>query len=105
MAALRKMIKIPETLHPQTEEVSQLRHDQDAATMLVSLYKQLIQTQKKLGESEAALQAALQQKEGGQTSQPPPQIINLEEPPQTTVPPLWWLEEMTSPPIILSCSY
>jgi len=27
MAALRKMIKIPATLHPQTEEVAQLRHD------------------------------------------------------------------------------
>ena len=60
MAALRKMIKIPATLHPQTEEVAQLRHDQDASVMLVSLYKQLIQTQEKLGESEAALQAALQ---------------------------------------------
>ena len=87
MAVLRKMIKIPATLHPQTEEVAQLRHDQDAAAMLVFLYKQLIQTQEKLGESEAALQAALQQKEAGQTSQPPPKIINLEEPPQTTAPP------------------
>ena len=55
MAALRKMIKIPATLHPQTEEVAQLRHDKDAAAMLVSLYKQLILTQEKLGESEAAL--------------------------------------------------
>ena len=60
MAALRKMIKIPATLHPQTEEFAQLRHDQDASAMLISLYKQLIQTEEKLGESEAALQAALQ---------------------------------------------
>ena len=52
------MIKIPATLHPQTEEVAQLRHDQDASAMLVSLYRKLIQTQEKLGESEAA-QAAL----------------------------------------------
>jgi len=87
MAALRKMIKIPATLHPQTEEVAHLRHDQDALAMLVSLYKRLIQTEEKLRESEAALQVALQQKEGGQTSQPPPPIINLEELPQTTAPP------------------
>ena len=98
MAALRKMVKIPATIHPQTEEVAQLRHDQDAAAMLVSLYKQLIQTQEKLGESEAALQAALQQKEGGQTSQPPPEIINLEEPPQTTAPPTEQTAPSTSAP-------
>jgi len=55
MAALRKMVKIPATLHPQTEEVAQLRHDKDASAMLVTLYRQLIQTQEKLGESEAAL--------------------------------------------------
>ena len=96
MAALRKMVKVPATIHPQTGEVAQLRHDQDASAMLVSLYKQMIQTQEKLVESEAAqaaLQAALQQKEGGQTSQPPPEIINLEEPPQTTAPPT----EQTTP--------
>lgn len=95
MATLRKMIKIPATLHPQTEEVAQLRHEKDAATMLVSLYKQLILTQEKLGESEAALQATLQQKEAGQTSQPPPEIINLEEAPQTTAPPIQQTEQTT----------
>ena len=87
MAALRKMVKIPATLHPQTEEVAKLRHDKDTSAMLVTLYRQLIQTQEKLGESEAALQAALHQKEGGQTSQPPPEIINLDKPPQATDPP------------------
>ena len=86
------MVKVPATIHPQTEEVAQLRHDQDATALLVSLYKQLIQTQEKLGESEAA-QAALQQKEGGQTSQPPPEIINLEEAPQTTAPPTQQTEQ------------
>ena len=55
MAALRKMIKIPSTLHPQTEAIAQLRQDKDAAAMLVTLYKELIQTQEKLEESEAAL--------------------------------------------------
>ena len=85
LAALRKMVKVPATIHSQTEEVAQLRHDQGATALLVSLYKQLIQTQEKLGESEAA-QATLQQKEGGQTSQPRPEIINLEEAPPTTAP-------------------
>ena len=90
MAALRRKIKLPTTIHPQTDEVAQQRHDQDATTLLVSLYKQLIQTQEKLGESEAAqaaLQATLKQREEGQTSQPPPQIINLEEAAPITTPP------------------
>ena len=55
--------------------------------MLVALHKQLVKTQARLEETEAALQAALQQKEGGQTSQPPQQVINLEESPQTIIPP------------------
>ena len=66
--------------------------------MLVSLYKQLIQTQEKLGESEAAqaaLQAALKQREEGQTSQPPPEIIKLEEVATTTVPPPQQTEHAT----------
>lgn len=61
--------------------------------MLVTLYKQLIQTQGKLEESEAALQAALQLKEAGQTSQPPPETINLEEAPKTTAPPIQQTEQ------------
>jgi hypothetical protein len=90
MAALRKKIKLPATIHPQTDEVAQQRHEKDATTLLISLYKELIRTQDKLGESEAAkaaLQAALKQKEEGQTSQPPPEIINLEEAAPTTTPP------------------
>lgn len=51
MAALSKMIKIPATLHPQTEDIAQLRQDKGAAAMLVTLYKDLIQTQEKLEES------------------------------------------------------
>lgn len=39
MVALRKMVKVPTTIHPQTEEVAQLRHEKDAASMLVTLYK------------------------------------------------------------------
>ena len=87
IAALRKMVKIPATLHPQTEDVAQQRKDQDVAAMMLTLHKQLVQTEGKLVETEAALQATLQQKEGGQTFQPPPQVINLEEPPQIVTPP------------------
>src|ERR1700733_8302071 len=54
MAALRKMLKIPATLHPKTKEIAQLRQDKDAASMLVTLYKELIHTQEKLEESKAA---------------------------------------------------
>ena len=90
MAALRKKIKLPATIHPQTDEVTQQRHEQDTTALLISIYKQLVQAQEKLGESEAtqaALQAALKQREEGQTSQPPPQIINLEETAPITAPP------------------
>jgi len=80
IAALRKMVKIPATLHPQTEDVAQQRKDQDVAAMLLTLHKQLVET-------EGALQAALKQKEGGQTYQPPQPVINLEEPPQIISPP------------------
>ena len=79
LAALRKKVKLPATIHPQTEEVAQQRQDQEVATLLVALHKQLVQTEGKLEDTEAALQAALQQKEGGQTSQPPLEVINLEE--------------------------
>ena len=78
IAALRKMVKIPATLHPQTEEVAQQRKDQDTEAMLITLHQQLVQTEGKLVETEAAMQEALKQKEGGQPSQPPQQVINLE---------------------------
>ena len=71
MAALRRKIKLPATIHPQTDEVAQQRHDQEVTTLLMSLYKELILTQDKLGESEAAkaaLQATLKQRGEGQTS-------------------------------------
>ena len=90
MAAMRKKIKIPATIHPQTDEVAQQRHERDTRNLLISMYKQLVQAQEKLGESEAAkaaLQASLKQREEGETSQPPPQIINLEETAPITAPP------------------
>lgn len=44
ISALRKMVKLPATLHPQTEDVVQQRKDQDVAAMLLTLHKQLVET-------------------------------------------------------------
>lgn len=90
MAALRKKIKLPATMHPQTDEVAQQRQEKDTTDLLVSLYKELVRIQDQLGQTEAAkpsLEAALKQKGEGQSSQPPPLIINLEEVPPTITPP------------------
>lgn len=62
ISALRKMVKIPATLHPQIGEVAQQRKDQDVTAMLITLHKRLVQTEGKLEETKAALHAALQQK-------------------------------------------
>lgn len=99
MAAMRKKIKIPSTIHPQIDEVAQQRHEKDTTDLLISIYKQLVQAQEKLGESEAAkaaLQASLKQREEGQISQPPPQIINLEETAPITAPPPQDTEQTTT---------
>ena len=70
IAALRKMVKIPATLHPQTEDVAQQRKDQDVAAMLLTLHKQLVETEGRLIATEGALQAALKQKGGEQIPHP-----------------------------------
>lgn len=57
IAALRKMVKLPPTLHPQTEGVAQQRKDEDVVAMLLALHKRLVET-------EGALEAAMKQKEG-----------------------------------------
>lgn len=80
IAALRKLVKLPPTFHPQTEDVAQQRRDQDVTAMLVTLHKRLVET-------EGALEAALKHKEGEQVSQPPQQVINLEDIPQVIIPP------------------
>ena len=59
LAALRKKVKLRATIHPQTEEVAQQRQDQEVATLLVALHKQLVETEGKLEDTKAALQAAL----------------------------------------------
>jgi len=44
ITTLRKMVKLPATLHPQTEGVAQQRKDQDVMAMLLALHKRLIET-------------------------------------------------------------
>ena len=80
IATLKKLVKLPPTLHPQTEGVAQQRKDQDVVAMLLALHKRLL-------EIEGALEAALKQKEGVQVSQPPQAVINVEDSPQIIVPP------------------
>jgi len=80
IAALKKLVKLPPTLHPQTEGVAQQRKDQDVVAKLLALHKRSIET-------EGALEAALKQKEGEQVSQPPQPVINVEDAPQIIVPP------------------
>ena len=88
ISALMKMVKLPATLHPQTEDVAQQRKDQDVATMLLTLHKQLVETEGRLVATKGALEAALKQKQGEQIPQPSQPVINLEEPPQIISPPL-----------------
>lgn len=78
--ALRKMVKLPPTLHLQTKGVAQQRKDQDVVAMLLALHKRLVET-------EGALEAALKQKEGEQVSQPLQPVINVEDIPQVIIPP------------------
>ena len=80
-------LRIPETLHPQTEDVAQQRKDQDLVAMLLTLHKQLVETEGRLAATEGALEVALKQKGGEQIPQPSQPIINLEEPPQIISPP------------------
>ena len=90
MAALRKKVKLPATIHPQIDEVAKQRYEQDSTALLISVYKELIKAQEKLGQYEATqapLKGSSTQAQEGQTSQPPPQVINLEETAPTTAPP------------------
>jgi len=81
ISALKKLVKLPPTLHPQTEGVAQQRKDQDVVAMLLALHKRLVET-------EGALETALKQKEGEQMPQPSQPVINIEVTPQIIIPPL-----------------
>ena len=45
IAALRRQIKLPPTLHPQTANVAQQKEEQDVVALLMTLHKRLIETE------------------------------------------------------------
>ncbi|MDW3502757.1 hypothetical protein NQ272_26710, partial [Escherichia coli] len=86
VAAIKKRMKIPPTIHPQTDEVAQQRRDKDITNLLMNLYKELVETQQRLLETENTLEATIQKGEQGQSSKPPTELINLEETPKEDFP-------------------
>lgn len=48
ITAMRKHIKLPATLHPQTREMAEQKKDQDVVALLLSLYKRLMETESAL---------------------------------------------------------
>jgi len=63
IAALRRQIKLPATLHPQTTEVVKRKEEQDVVALLMTLHKRLIETK-------GALEASMKAKQGDLASQP-----------------------------------
>ena len=54
IAALRRQIKLPATLHPQTASVAQKKEEHDVVALLMTLHKRLVETE---GALEASLKA------------------------------------------------
>lgn len=63
IAALRKQLKLPITMHPQTTEVAQQKEEEDVVSLLMRMNERLAETEK-------ALEIALQRKQGELASQP-----------------------------------
>jgi len=63
IAALRKQLRLPITMHPQTIEVAQQKEEEDVVNMLMRMNERLLQTEK-------ALETVLQQKQGEVASRP-----------------------------------
>ena len=74
IAALRKQIKLPPTLHPQTEGVAQQKKDQDVVALLLALHKRLVETK-------GALEATLKTKQGELAPQPAQETTTIEDAP------------------------
>lgn len=55
IATLRRQIKLPATLHPQTASVAQQKEEQDVVALLMTLHKRLVET-------EGALEISLKEK-------------------------------------------
>lgn len=84
ITALKRQLKLPATLHPQTTEIAQQKEEQDVVTFHMSLHKRLI-------EIKSALEASLQGRQGELVSHliQTNQILTTTPPTATTtVPPL-----------------
>jgi len=63
IVALKKQLRLPPTIHPQTTEVAQQKEEEDVVSLLMRMHKILIET-------EGALEATLQGRQGGLVLQP-----------------------------------
>jgi len=83
ITALRKQIKLPPTLHPQTEGVVQQKKDQDVVTLLLALHKRLVETEGALEETLKAKQGELapQTTQTARAIEDTPHVITLAGPP------------------------
>lgn len=83
IAALRKKLKLPVTMHPQTTELAQEKAEEDVMDLLMRMNQRLIQTEQELKKS-------LQTKQGESTSQPPqtaPIIVSTPPTDTAVIPP------------------
>jgi len=64
IAAFRRKLRLPITIHPQTTKVAQHNEEEDVVNLLMRMNERLLQTEK-------SLEVALQQKQGELASQPP----------------------------------
>jgi len=83
IAALRKQLKLPVTMHPQTTELAQEKVEEDVMDLLMRMNQRLMQT-------EQEWEKALQTKRGESTSQPPetaPTIVSAPPTDTTAIPP------------------
>ena len=78
IAALRKQLKLPPSMHPQTTEVVQQKSEEDMMDLLMKLNERLTDT-------EQALEKALKEKQGESTSHPPEEIPAVTTAPSTLI--------------------
>jgi len=84
IAATKKQLRLPATMHPQTAELVQEKEAEDKMDLLMKMNQRIIQM-------EEELERALQGKQGESTSQPPqiaPIIVTLPPTQAATIPPI-----------------
>jgi len=71
IAALKKQLRLPPTIHPQSTEVAQQKEEEDVVSFLMRMHKRLI-------EIEGTLEASLQGRQEGLVSQPTQIYLTIE---------------------------